>query len=104
MTEAAGELHTITITATHAGEGVDLHPEDNAVEVTMSTASIRVPSLDLVAQSGGAMAARDHPSRGGSEYPGNAVEDRLSVVASVSSTPYVPNTSRSFRWVVATNR
>lgn len=91
MTEAAGELHTITITATHAGEGVDLHPDDNAVEVTMSTASIRVPSLDLVAQSDGAMAGGTIQAEVVLSNLGNAVEDRLSVVASVSSTPYVPN-------------
>ena len=91
MTEAAGELHTITITATHAGEGVDLHPDDNAVEVTMSTASIRVPSLDLVAQSDGAMAGGTIQAEAVLSNLGNAVEDRLSVVASVSSTPYVPN-------------
>ena len=103
MTEAAGELHTITITATHAGEGVDLHPEDNAVEVTMSTASIRVPSLDLVAQSGGAMAGETIQAEAVLSNLGNAVEDRLSVVASYHPRPTFPMRS-FFSVVVATNR
>ena len=46
MTEAAGELHTVRIVAQHVGEGDDLQPDDNEVEVIMTTASIRIPPLN----------------------------------------------------------
>ena len=96
MSEAAGELHTLTVSAAHTGAGLDLNPSDNALEVVMATAAIRVPNLELVAQSDGTIAGGTLFAEAILNNLGNAMEDRLSVVATVSSTPAIPNTIAFF--------
>ena len=89
MSEAAGELHTLTVSTAHVGEGMDLDPTDNELEVIVSTAAIRVPNLELIAQSQGTIAGGTIFAEAVLSNLGNAVEDRLSVVATVSSTPAI---------------
>ena len=87
MTEAAGELHTVRIVAQHVGEGDDLQPDDNEVEVIMTTASIRIPSIELTNQSTATMAGGTVFAEANLMNTGNAVENRLSIHASISSSP-----------------
>ena len=90
MTEAAGELHTVHITATHQGGGEDLKPEDNSIELVMATDSIRISSIELSSQSEATMAGGSMFAEARLINTGNAVENRLAVEASVSSSPPVP--------------
>ena len=90
MTEAAGELHTVRIVAQHVGEGDDLQPDDNEMEVIMTTASIRIPSIELTNQSTATMAGGTVFAEANLMNTGNAVENRLSIHASISSSPPVP--------------
>lgn len=90
MTEAAGELHTLQITAGHVGEGLDIVPDDNSIELVMATDSIRIPSIVLASQSDGTMAGGSMFAEAHLLNTGNAVENRLSIEASVSSSPPLP--------------
>ena len=90
MSEAAGELHTIEITANHIGDGLDMNPDDNAIELVMGTDSIRIPSISITEQSSSAMASGTIFAEALLINTGNAVENRLSVEASVSSSPPLP--------------
>ena len=90
MTESAGELHTITLGAHHEGEGQDIHPDDNWVELVVSTDSIRIPSIELKDQSNSTMAGGSMFALASLLNTGNAVENRLSVEATVSSSPPLP--------------
>jgi uncharacterized membrane protein len=90
MTEAAGELHTLTIQAMHENDELDTDEEDNQIELVMSTASVRVPSLQLQQQSDSAMAGQTIMAEAVIRNDGNAVENRLSVVARLSSVPPLP--------------
>ncbi len=89
MTESAGELHTIAITSQHEGEGDDANPEDNTVEVVATTGAVRLPSVALTDQSTSTMAGESMFAEAIVSNAGNAVENRLSVTASVSSSPPV---------------
>ena len=90
MTEAAGELHTLQLGAHHVGEGQDLQPSDNTIELVMSTDSIRIPSIELSEQSESTMAGGGMFAQARLTNTGNAVETRLSVKATVSSSPPLP--------------
>ena len=90
MTEAAGELHTLQLGAHHVGEGQDLQPSDNTIELVMSTDSIRIPSIELSDQSESTMAGGGMFAQARLTNTGNAVETRLSVKAIVSSSPPLP--------------
>ena len=90
MTEAAGELHTIRLGAHHVGDGQDLQPDDNTIEFVVSTDSIRIPSIELSDQSDSTMAGGSMFAQARLTNTGNAVETRLSVEATVSSSPPLP--------------
>jgi uncharacterized membrane protein len=90
MAEAAGELHTLTIQANHENDEFDMDEEDNQLEMVMSTASVRVPSLQLQQQSDSAMAGQTIMAEAIIRNDGNAVENRLSAVARLSSVPPMP--------------
>jgi len=90
MTEAAGELHTVLISAAHVGDGQDLHPDDNMFELVMATDAIRIPSIAVGNQSSSTMAGGTMFAEAHLTNTGNAVENRLSVEASVSSSPPLP--------------
>ncbi|MBR68600.1 MAG: hypothetical protein CMA86_03715 [Euryarchaeota archaeon] len=90
MSEAAGELHTLGIEAKHVGDGEDANRTDNVVEFTASTAAVRVPSLHLGEHSTSVMAGDVMYAESILQNDGNAVENRLSVTASVSSVPPIP--------------
>ena len=84
--EGAGEFHTIEVVA-QTINGQDLNTENNAIEFTIITSSIRIPMLTLGNQS-------TEVESGGSGFAesiltnlGNAVDDRLSVKASLSVHP-----------------
>ncbi len=89
MTESAGELHTVSIVATLDGEGVDIAPENNRVEFVAPTGAVRVPTLDVGNQSSSAIAGGVVYAEAHLTNTGNALEDRLSVTASVTSSPPV---------------
>ena len=90
MAEAAGELHTLTIQAMHENDELDTDEGDNQIEIVMSTASVRVPSLQLQQQSDSAMAGKTIMAEAVIRNDGNAVENRLSAVARLSSVPPLP--------------
>ena len=90
MAEAAGELHSLTIQAMHENNEHDLDEEDNLVEMVMSTASVRIPSLQLQQQSEFAMAGQTIMAEAIIRNDGNAVENRLTAVARLSSVPPLP--------------
>jgi len=87
MTEAAGELHTLTIQASHEGDGDDNNLADNSVEFVASTGAVRVPSLVSGNQSVSAMAGTSIFAEALLRNTGNALEDRLTVTASVFTSP-----------------
>jgi uncharacterized membrane protein len=87
MTEAAGELHTISIAATHEGEGEDANPIDNVVEFVAATGTVRLPTISLLNHSTSTMAGEIMFAETVVNNAGNALENRLSVTASVSSVP-----------------
>ncbi len=87
MTEAAGELHSVAIEAVLSDNGTDVNPENNDVEFVATTGAVRIPTLLLgnkstSALAGGLVFADAHLSN-----TGNALEDRLSVTASVTTSP-----------------
>jgi uncharacterized membrane protein len=84
--EGAGEFHTIEVFA-QTMNGQDINTQNNALEFTIITSSIRIPMLTLGNQT-------IEVESGGSGYAesiltnlGNAVDDRLSVRASISVHP-----------------
>ena len=87
MTEAAGELHNINIEAVIMTEGIDSNPTDNSVEVLAATGAVRQPSLGHSSNSGSTMANGMFYAETVLFNDGNAVENRLSVVATLSSSP-----------------
>lgn len=87
MSEAAGELHSITVEATLLGENTDTHPSNNVVEVLAATGSVRQPSLGESSSSTSTMASGMFYAETVLFNDGNAVENRLSVMATVSSSP-----------------
>jgi len=89
MTESAGELHTVSIVATLSGDEVDVAPENNMVEFVAPTGAVRVPSLALGNHSSSALAGGVIYADALITNTGNALEDRLSVTASVTSSPPV---------------
>lgn len=90
LNSPAGGLHTITAHILHEGGEEDLTVENNAIEVIMSTESVRVPSLRLSNQSSSAMAGTTVFAQAIIQNDGNAPESRLMSVGRVSSTPPVP--------------
>ena len=90
LNSPAGGLHTITAHILHEGGAKDLTVENNAIEVIMSTESVRVPSLRLSNQSSSAMAGTTVFAQAIIQNDGNAPESRLMSVGRVSSTPPVP--------------
>lgn len=89
MTEAAGELHAMSVEASHIGDGDDKHPEDNRIEMVASTGTVRHPSTEFISQSSSVMAGGMMHAEIALMNQGNAVEDRLSVTAEISSSPPV---------------
>jgi uncharacterized membrane protein len=87
VTEAAGEVHTVAVQAALEGEGVDVKPDNNAVEFVATTGAVRVPSLVLETQSSSAIAGGVAFAEAHLTNEGNALEDRLSVTATVTSSP-----------------
>jgi len=87
MTEAAGELHSMSIEAVLMGEGNDINPDDNSVEVLAATGAVRQPSLGHSSHSSSTMANGLFFAETVLFNDGNAVENRLSVMATVSSSP-----------------
>ena len=69
----------------HNNNEQDIDEEDNSVEIVMSTASVRIPSLELVQQSDSAMAGQTIMAEAVLHNDGNAVENRLSAIARLSS-------------------
>ena len=90
MAEAAGELHTLTVQAMHENNEQDMDEGDNSIEMVMSTASVRIPSLELQQQSDSAMAGQTIMAEAIIRNDGNAVENRLSAIARLSSVPPLP--------------
>ncbi len=90
MDEAAGELHTVILQASHVDANADIDETNNVVEIITSTASVRVPSLQLVEQSTSAMAGETIMAEAIVRNDGNAVEDRFSTIARISSIPPLP--------------
>lgn len=90
MAEAAGELHTLTVQAGHEHEAADIDVANNVVEIIASTASVRVPSLNLQEHSTSAMAGQTIMAEAIVQNDGNAVENRLSTIARISSVPPLP--------------
>ena len=89
MSESAGELHTVVVSSHHEGEGDDANPTDNSVEFIATTGAVRLPAVSLVDQSASTMAGASMFAEVVVSNAGNAVENRLSVTASVSSSPPV---------------
>ncbi len=87
MSEAAGELHTIGISAVHEGGDEDANPNNNLVEIVAATGAVRVPALSLGQHSISTMAGEIMFAEAVVTNSGNALENRLSVTASVSSVP-----------------
>lgn len=86
----AGGLNTITVEASHEDGVGDQTPQNNAVEVIMSTEAVRIPSLQLVNQSSTGMAGTTVFAQAVLQNEGNAPESSLTAVGRVSSTPPVP--------------
>ncbi len=86
----AGSIHTITVHVIANGNEHDTTPENNTVEVVMSTEAIRVPSLELVDHSTTAMAGGTISAQAVVRNDGNAPESTLLSVGRVSSTPPLP--------------
>ena len=89
MTEAAGELHTMSVEANPIGDGEDKHPENNRIEMVATTGSVRQPSTEFISQTTSVMAGGMMHAEIELMNQGNAVEDRLSVIAEISSSPPV---------------
>ena len=87
MSEAAGELHTLGIVAFHEGSDEDSNLDDNRVELVAATGAVRVPSLTAGEHSDSAMAGGMIFAEALLTNTGNALEDRLSITASVSTSP-----------------
>ncbi len=88
--EAAGERHTIAVEVQNQGADVDANPDDNRIEFITRTEAIRLPSASLVSQTTSTMAGGTMMAEAQVRNDGNAVEDSLAVMATVSSTPPVP--------------
>ena len=87
MTEAAGELHSMTVEAVLVVEGADSNPSDNSVEILAATGAVRNPSLGPSTHSLTTMANGMFFAETTLYNDGNAVENRLSVMATLSSSP-----------------
>ena len=78
------------IQSKHVGDGEDANISDNFAEFTASTAAVRIPTLSIGDQSTSVMAGEVMFAESILQNNGNAVENRLSVTASVSSVPPIP--------------
>ena len=84
--EGAGEFHTIEVAATST-LGQDLNDVDNHIEFTIITSSIRLPMLTSGNQSNEVESGGFGFAESTLSNLGNAVDDRLSVKASISVHP-----------------
>lgn len=89
-TTPAGSLNTMTVEVSHENGAEDRTPQNNALEVIMSTEAVRIPSLRLVDQTTSAMAGTTVFAQAIVQNDGNAPESSLTSVGRVSSTPSVP--------------
>ena len=76
----AGGLNTITVEVSHEDGIDDQTPQNNALEVIMSTEAVRVPSLLLVNQSSTAMAGTTVFAQAVLQNDGNAPESSLTAI------------------------
>ena len=84
--EGAGEFHTIEVAATST-LGQDLNDVDNHIEFTIITSSIRIPVLTSGNQSSEVESGGIGFAESSLTNLGNAVDDRLTVRASISVHP-----------------
>lgn len=89
--EAASEIHTITIMATNTLGLNDVSPEDNVVSFDTITASVKIPYLQGADESTSAMVGGTVSVESTLTNVGNAADDQIIVMASVSASPPIPN-------------
>lgn len=85
--EAAGELHTIQLEVKTFVPGEDINPDDNFVEFYATTKSVRSPSIVLLPHQNSVMSGGLFTITAHVENQGNAIENRLRLKATVSSSP-----------------
>ncbi len=90
MTESAGILHSIEITASLFADGIDINPLDNIIEINAITASHRQPQITNYSSQGSAMAGSTASANLTIQNIGNAVDNQISVRAIISSSPPAP--------------
>ena len=87
MTETAGILHSIEITASLFSDGIDINPLDNNIEINAITASHRQPQITSSSSQVSAMAGSTASANITIQNIGNAVDNQISVRAMISSSP-----------------
>ena len=85
MTEAAREIHTVTIGITPDGE--DIHPEDNQDSVDMITGSIHFPELNGSIMDIHALVGSTQQINASVMNIGNALESSMDVGFTLSTSP-----------------
>ena len=90
MTETAGILHSIEITASLFAEGIDINPLDNIIEINAVTASHRQPQITSSSSQDSAMAGSTASANITIQNIGNAVDNQISVRVIISSSPPAP--------------
>ncbi len=89
--EAASEIHTITIRTENTLGIEDLTPDDNSVTFDTITASVRIPSLEGGLGSTSAIVGGTVSINATLTNIGNAADDDIIVLASVSASPPIPD-------------
>lgn len=90
MTESAGILHSIEITVSSLSGLSDIQPDDNRLEINAITASHKQPQITNVSGQIGAMAGSSASVNISIQNIGNAVDNQISVRATISSSPPTP--------------
>ena len=85
--EAAGEIHSITMSVTNADGHEDANSEDNIVIIDTITASVRIPSLSGSLGSKSAMVGGTVNVNATLTNIGNAIDDSILVRVSYSASP-----------------
>ena len=89
--EAASEIHTIALVVDSAQGLEDLNPNDNAVTFDTITASVKIPSLVGSSSSQSATVGDTVSINSTLTNIGNAADDSIIVIATVSSSPPIPD-------------
>ena len=89
--ESSGEIHDVVITAEPVSGNDDLTPEDNSVEFSFITSSVKKPEISITSYPDSIVAGDRYSIQGLLTNSGNAPDNSVTFDVSISSSPQLAN-------------